>query len=142
MLTTLLLPTAGTAARAGLDVRRRTPTVRKRIGFAFSGSGGAVWPPVRHSESPVLRRAVLAGGRRHAQAPPELLHLVVLAGRGADRVETYSSGMVQRLHLARALLHDPDVLFLDEPTVGIDPVGARELRQTVRSSSPSARPSS
>jgi ABC-2 type transport system ATP-binding protein len=58
--------------------------------------------------------------------------MVGLASRADDRVETYSSGMQQRLHLARALLHNPDMLFLDEPTVGIDPVGARELRQTVR----------
>ena len=62
----------------------------------------------------------------------ELLELVGLADRKDDRVETYSSGMQQRLHLARALLHDPDLIYLDEPTVGIDPVGARELRKTVK----------
>jgi ABC-2 type transport system ATP-binding protein len=63
---------------------------------------------------------------------PELLELVGLTGRGEDRVETFSSGMQQRLHLARALLHDPELIFLDEPTVGIDPVGAREIRNTIR----------
>lgn len=63
---------------------------------------------------------------------PELLELVGLGSRGDDRAERYSSGMTQRLHLARALLHDPEVLFLDEPTVGIDPVGSRELRKTVK----------
>jgi len=61
----------------------------------------------------------------------ELLELVGLEGRERDRVETYSRGMRQRLHIARGLLHDPDVIFLDEPTIGLDPVGARELRETV-----------
>jgi len=58
--------------------------------------------------------------------------VVGLTGRENDRVETYSSGMQQRLHLARALLHDPELIFLDEPTVGIDPVGAREIRQLIK----------
>ena len=61
----------------------------------------------------------------------ELLEMVGLEGREKERVEGYSRGMRQRLHIARGLLHDPPVLFLDEPTIGVDPVGARELRATI-----------
>jgi ABC-2 type transport system ATP-binding protein len=61
----------------------------------------------------------------------ELLELVNLTGREHERVEGYSRGMRQRLHIARGLLHRPEVLFLDEPSIGVDPVAARDLRQTV-----------
>jgi ABC-2 type transport system ATP-binding protein len=132
ILSTILLPTAGSATILGYDVVHETQAVRERIGFTFGGARGLY---TRLSASDNLRYfAELYGlepsvtGKRIS----ELLDLVGLAKRSEDRVETYSSGMQQRLHLARALLHDPELIFLDEPTVGIDPVGARELRKTVK----------
>ena len=60
------------------------------------------------------------------------LPLVDLAGRADDLAETYSKGMIQRLQIARGLINDPEILFMDEPTVGLDPVGARMLRDIIR----------
>jgi hypothetical protein len=69
----------------------------------------------------------------------EPLSLVGLTGREKERVEGYSRGMRQRLHIARGILHDPPVVFLDEPTIGVDPVGARELRSSCSSPASTCR---
>jgi ABC-2 type transport system ATP-binding protein len=132
ILTTLLLPTSGTARVLGLDVARQTGEVRRKIGFVFGGERGLYW---RLSGFDNLRyfadlyRIPPAVSRRRI---PELLQQLGLAGREHDKVEGYSRGMKQRLHLARGLLNDPQVLFLDEPTIGLDPLGARDLRALVR----------
>jgi len=70
-------------------------------------------------------------GKRQRVRIQEVLELVGLAGRERERVEGYSRGMRQRLHIARGILHDPQVVFLDEPTIGVDPVGARALRSMI-----------
>src|SRR5436309_8134855 len=131
MLITLLLPTSGTARVLGLDVARDAREVRKRIGYVFGGDRGLY---ERLSGLDNLRYfAELYGVEPRVQKLriQELLQLVGLAGREREKVEGYSRGMRQRLHIARGLLHDPEVVFLDEPSIGIDPVGARELRATV-----------
>jgi len=132
MLITLLLPTAGTARVMGFDVVRDTTAVRQRIGYVFGGDRGLY---DRVSGLDNLRYfAELYGVDPGEQARriAALVELVGLQGREREKVEGYSRGMRQRLHIARGLLHDPEVLFLDEPSIGLDPVGARELRQTVK----------
>jgi ABC-2 type transport system ATP-binding protein len=131
MLVTLLIPTSGTARVLGYDVVDDAQAVRRSIGYVFGGDRGAY---ERLSALDNLRYfSELYGVPPKVQKRriPELLELVGLAGRERERVEGYSRGMRQRLHIARGLLHDPPVVVLDEPTIGLDPVGARELRQTV-----------
>ena len=133
MLITLLIPTQGSARVLGLDVVKDAREVRKRIGYVFGGERGVY---ERLSGLDNLRYfAELYGVPGKEQRPriDHLLELVGLKGRENERVEGYSRGMKQRLHVARGLLHDPPVIFLDEPTIGLDPVGARELRALIAS---------
>jgi ABC-2 type transport system ATP-binding protein len=131
MLITLLIPTGGKARVLGLDVVKDAREVRKRIGYVFGGERGVY---ERLSGYDNLRYfAELYGVPPKHQKPriEELLELVGLKGREHERAEGYSRGMKQRLHVARGLLHDPEVVFLDEPTIGLDPVGAREVRAMI-----------
>ncbi len=128
MLITLLIPTSGSARVLGRDVVNDAKWVRERIGYVFGGDRGLY---DRLSALDNLRYFAELYGvepRRQKARIAELLGLVGLTGREKERVEGYSRGMRQRLHIARGLLHDPPVLFLDEPSIGVDPVGARELR--------------
>jgi ABC-2 type transport system ATP-binding protein len=131
MLITLLLPTGGRATVLGRDVVADPREVRRHIGYVFGGDRGLY---ERLSALDNLRYFAELYGvapREQRQRIGSLLELVGLTGREKERVEGFSRGMRQRLHIARGLLHDPEVLFLDEPTIGIDPVGARELRATI-----------
>ena len=132
MLTTILLPTGGTASILGFDLRKDTQEIRKRIGFTFGGARGLYGRLTARDNLRYFAELYALEPGLSKKRIAEMLALVGLSERADDRVETFSTGMQQRLHLARALLHDPEVIFLDEPTVGIDPVGARELRQTVK----------
>jgi len=133
MLITLLIPTSGEARVLGYDVVRDAREVRSRIGYVFGGDRGLY---ERLSALDNLRYfAELYGVEARGQRKriEYVLDLVGLLGREKERVEGFSRGMRQRLHIARGLLHDPPVVFLDEPTIGVDPVGARDLRATIAS---------
>ncbi len=131
MLTTLLIPTSGHATVKGFDLVKQADQIRKHIGFIFGGERGLYW---RLSGIDNLRYfASLYGVSPDISKKriPYLLDMVGLKGRGEEKVEGYSRGMKQRLHVARTLLHEPAILFLDEPTIGLDPVGAREFRNVI-----------
>ena len=131
ILTTLLLPSSGSARVLGFDPAREPGEIRRRVGHVFGGDRGlydrlSALDNLRYFAD--LYRVPMREKRARID---HLVELVGLKGRERQRVETYSRGMRQRLHIARGLLHDPEVLFLDEPTIGLDPVGAREVRETI-----------
>jgi ABC-2 type transport system ATP-binding protein len=131
VLTTLLLPTSGSARILDYDVRREARRIRGRIGYVFGGDRGLYDRLSALDNLRYFADLYRVPPRTRVDRIESLLELVELKGRERERVETYSRGMKQRLHIARGLLHDPEILFLDEPTIGLDPLGARELRQTI-----------
>jgi ABC-2 type transport system ATP-binding protein len=130
MLITLLLPTSGSGHVLGLDVVKDAKEVRRRIGYVFGGDRGLYERLSARDNLRYFAELYGVSGKAQRLRIDEVLELVGLKGREQERVEGYSRGMRQRLHIARGILHDPEVVFLDEPTIGVDPVGARELRQT------------
>jgi ABC-2 type transport system ATP-binding protein len=126
MLTTLLAPTDGTAFVAGHDVRRDPEAVRLRIGVALQD---AALDPKQSGRELLDLQARLYGLRRddRLRRVDEVISIVDIGDAIDRRIATYSGGMRRRLDLAAALIHQPQVLFLDEPTTGLDPAS----RQTV-----------
>jgi ABC-2 type transport system ATP-binding protein len=131
ILTTLLLPTSGSARVLGYDPASQPGEIRQRIGHVFGGDRGLYDRLSGLDNLRYFADLYRVPVREKRGRINELLELVGLDGRERERVETYSRGMRQRLHVARGLLHDPEILFLDEPTIGLDPVGARDLRETI-----------
>src|SRR5512139_3303712 len=130
VLTTLLPPTAGTARVGGYDVVKNGPKVRSLIGVALQE---AALDPLLTARDHLRLQATLQGVRKDQRAPraEELLHRVGLADAADRKVQGYSGGMKRRLDLALALVHGPRILFLDEPTTGLDPQSRSSLWEEV-----------
>ncbi len=133
ILSTLLLPDDGWARVAGYDVVNEYIEVRRRIGVVLSVERGFFWKLTGREN---LRYFAMLRGLRGAELEKrvdEVLRLVSLTELGAaDKLyEEYSLGMKARLALARALVHDPPILILDEPTLGLDPPSARRIRELI-----------
>jgi ABC-2 type transport system ATP-binding protein len=131
MLVTLLRPTGGTATVAGFDVATEPAEVRKRIGVALQE---AALDPLMTGIELMQLQATLHGIPRGdvVERAQDLVERVGLTDARDRRVGTYSGGMKRRLDLAMALIHRPEVLFLDEPTTGLDPVSRLTLWEEVR----------
>jgi ABC-2 type transport system ATP-binding protein len=131
ILTTLALPTAGRAAVGGFDVVGEAERVRRIAGVALQEIG--IDPLMKPMELLTLQGQLFGAGRAAAEArASELLELVGLTEAADRRAGTYSGGMRRRLDLAMALVHEPNVLFLDEPTTGLDPASRRDVWKEVR----------
>jgi ABC-2 type transport system ATP-binding protein len=131
MLTTLLSFTSGEARVAGVDVAREPDAVRRRIGVALQEAG--LDPRQTGRELLVLQGRLFDLSARDASArAEELLELVELTDAADRSIKGYSGGMKRRLDLASALVHEPDVLFLDEPTTGLDPASRLTVWEEMR----------
>ena len=131
MLTTLLPPTSGEARVAGCDIRREAPKLRARIGYVpqLLSADGALTGYENLLLSARLYRIPAHERRRRIQEALELTQLTSVANRLAQH---YSGGMLRRLEIAQNTLHRPALLIMDEPTVGLDPVGRDTVWEHVR----------
>jgi ABC-2 type transport system ATP-binding protein len=126
MLTGQLLPTSGMAKVAGCDVVTERQQLKPRIGVVFDSQN--IYERMSARENLVFYARLY---RIQKPRVEEVLAQVGLTERASDKVQKYSNGMKQRVLIARALLHKPEVLFLDEPTRGLDPHIARDIRSIV-----------
>jgi ABC-2 type transport system ATP-binding protein len=131
MLATLLEPTWGTATVLGHDLVREARAIRRRLGAVLSGERSVYWKLTARENLEYFAALYHVPPADTAARIDAILETVHLTDRADDYVEKFSTGMRQRLVLARALLPAPSLLLLDEPTVGLDPQAARDLRERI-----------
>ncbi len=132
ILSTVLVPTSGTAMVLGYDVVRDKQRVREQLSLVLGGERG-LYSRLTARQNMLFWAALYGVGQADAnRRTGELLERVGLASRRDDRVETFSRGMKQRLHLARGLISEPAVILLDEPTTGMDPIATKDFQALLR----------
>jgi len=131
ILSTLLTPDSGQVRVLGYHVVKEASKVRKRIGLILGGERG-LYGRLTGTENLMYFAALNnIGGQQASKRVQEVLEIAGLNTAKGRLVEQYSRGMKQRLHVARGLLADPELIFMDEPTIGLDPMGAQELHQLI-----------
>lgn len=129
MLTTLLTPTEGTASVLGYDVKKDPVEVRKRIGLILGGERGLYYRVSGRQNLKYFADLYGVPLQHRDRRIQEVLDMVGLSEKADTKVEDYSRGMKQKLHIAKGIVHDPEVIFMDEPTIGLDPQASRETRK-------------
>ena len=132
MLTTLLAPTSGSCEVLGHKTFGEEKHIRPHINFIFGGEMGVYRRLSARDNLRYFSNLYMIPKKMRDEKIEKILKLVDLEDRADDLAETYSKGMIQRLQIARGLINDPEIIFMDEPTVGLDPVGARTLREIIR----------
>ncbi|WDV45335.1 ABC transporter ATP-binding protein [Clostridiaceae bacterium M8S5] len=128
ILSTLLAPTSGEAKVLGHNTFKEAKKLRSKINFIFGGERNLYWRLSAKDNLIYFSDLYKIDRSIQKKRIPELIEMVGLKGREGEKVETFSKGMKQRLQIARGLINNPQIIFLDEPTIGLDPIGARDLR--------------
>lgn len=139
VMTTLLAPSSGEVKILGYDSFGEERYIRPRINFIFGGERSLYWRLSAKDNLQFFCDQYLVPKSKQSQIIDTLLDRVGLLEEKNRKVENFSKGMKQRLQIARSLINDPEIIFLDEPSIGLDPVGSRDLKKIVRQLSDSGK---